>query len=222
MTFDEAIPEISPTPGPATPLRKTSSLSLKLAVAIAALVIFTVFITWRARVLEATLQRERDEPALIGQQAPGFSAASLDGRSVSLADFHGQKNVVVSFWASWCGPCRIEMPALIEFYKNNHTVSSDFELLAVSIDEDAKDASDFATAQKLVFPVLLDPHQRVANAFEVEGIPSMFIIDKNGKVIYAHSGYDMAMEFQLKRELGLEITPGSASKNKKNAEDSTE
>jgi peroxiredoxin len=185
-------------PAPVKPV-----LSLKIILSIAALAIFTILITWRARVLETTLQDESAEPSLVNKPAPEFSATTLDGQTVSLADFRGKKKVVVSFWASWCGPCRLEMPALIQFYKKNHTASSDFELLAVSIDEDTKEATDFASAQKLNFPVLLDPTQKVANAYNVDGIPTMFVIDKEGKIIYGKIGYDMLMEAMLSRQLGI-------------------
>jgi peroxiredoxin len=171
--------------------------------AIAVLAISTILITWRASILEKSLERESEQPELVDKVAPDFSATTLDGRTVSLADFRGQKRVIVSFWASWCGPCRLEMPELAKFYKDNHDDSSDFEILAVSIDEDPKDASDFVTAQKLAFPVLLDPHQKMANAYEVEGIPTMFVIDKDGKVIYGRAGFEPNMEFQLARELGI-------------------
>lgn len=179
------------------------ALSMKAILAIGFLAAFTILLIWRASVLETRLIRESEEPALIDKPAPDFSASTLDGQTVSLASFRGQKNVVVSFWASWCGPCKLEMPNLIKFYKTNHNPSSDFEILAISIDEDTKDAADFAAAQKLNFPVLLDPKQRVAKSYEVEGIPTLFVIDKTGKIIYGHQGFDMAMEYQLSRELGI-------------------
>jgi peroxiredoxin len=169
---------------------------------------FTILITWRARVLETTLEREDTQPALVYKPAPDFSASTLDGRTVSLADFRGQKKLVVAFWASWCGPCRLEMPNLIQFYKRNHSDASDFEVLAVSIDEDPKDAENFATSMKLNFPVLIDPRQKIANAYEVDGIPTMFVIDKGGKVIYGHAGFDSAMEYQLARELEITLKTG--------------
>ena len=184
-----------------TPARP--GLSAPAIFGIIALAIFTVVITWRAHVLETILQDETETPGLVDKVAPDFSASTLDGRTVSLAEFRGQKNVVVSFWASWCGPCRLEMPGLTQFYKKNHTDSSDFEILAVSIDEDPKNASEFATAQKLAFPVLLDSRHKVADAYDVEGIPTMFVIDKNGKVVYGHYGFDTTMEFQLNRLLGI-------------------
>jgi peroxiredoxin len=188
-------------------------LSIKTILGIAALAALTVLLTWRARVLETTLQREREEPSLTGKPAPDFSASTLDGRTVALADFRGQKKVVVSFWASWCGPCRLEMPALVKFYKTNHNASSDFEILAVSIDESTKDAAEFATAQKLNFPVLLDPSQKMAKAYEVDGIPTMFVIDKDGKITSGRVGFDVTMEYRLARELGI--------KEKKPAEGAT-
>lgn len=178
-------------------------LSSRALVGVAVLAIITVALTWRASVLEATLHRQDEQPALVDRPAPDFSALTLDGSTVSLADFRGQKRVVVAFWASWCGPCRLEMPSLIEFYKKNHSDSSDFEILAVSIDEDTKAAENFATAQKLNFPVLLDPSQKVANAYGVEGIPTMFVIGKDGKVIFGHTGYSMGMEYRLAGELGI-------------------
>ena len=177
--------------------------SVKAIVGVIFLAIFTIFITWRAHVLELTLQGESERPMLVNETAPDFSASTLDGRTVSLTDFHGQKNLVVAFWASWCGPCRLEMPVLTKFYQRNHKDSSDFEILAVSIDEDSKDAAGFAAEQKLNFPVLLDPREKMASDYQVYSIPTLFVIDKTGKIIYGHSGFDAVLEYQLARELGI-------------------
>jgi len=187
-------------------------LSAPAVLGVVVLALLTILLTWRASILETALQRQSEQPELVDKPAPDFSALTLDGRTVSLADFRGQKKVVVSFWASWCGPCRLEMPSLIQFYKTNHRDASDFEILAVSIDEDPKAAADFATAMKLNFPILVDPDQKIANAYQVEGIPTMFVIDKDGKVIYGRAGYDATMTFQLASELGI--------KDNKNAEGS--
>ena len=170
------------------------------------LAVTTVLLTWRARVLEVTLERQSQEPDLVQKQAPDFAAATLDGRTVRLADFRGQKKVVVSFWASWCGPCRLEMPELVQFYKANHTPESDFELLAISIDDDTQAAAEFATSEKLNFPVLLDPRQKTASAYGVDGIPTVFVIGKDGKITYGHIGYDGMMEYRLADALGIELT----------------
>jgi peroxiredoxin len=178
-------------------------LSPAALIGVAILALITILLTWRSGVLETTLEQQDEQPALVGSPAPDFSALALDGRTVSLADFRGRKKVVVAFWASWCGPCRLEMPSLVKFYKENHSDSSDFELLAVSIDEDTKAAEGFAAVEKLMFPVLLDPRQKMASAYDVHGIPTMFVIDKAGKVIYGKAGYDMTMEFRLAGALGI-------------------
>jgi len=178
-------------------------LSATAILSITVLAVCTVLLTWRASLLETALQRESEQPELVEKPAPDFSALTLDGRTVSLADFRGQKKVVVAFWASWCGPCRLEMPSLVQFYKRNHSDSSDFEILAVSIDEDPKAAADFAATMKLNFPVLVDPRQKMATAYGVEGIPTMYVIDTAGKVIYGHAGYDADMEYRLANELGI-------------------
>lgn len=175
--------------------------SVKAFVLIAVLAAFTIFITWRARLLETTLE----QPTNVNTPAPDFWAATPDGRTVSLADFRSQKKVVVIFWASWCAPCRFEMNALNWFYQRNHTASSDFEILAISVDLDTEEATNFATAQKLTFPVLLDPRERVAKAFEQKGLPTTFIIDKKGNITYGHVGYDDRSIPQLARELGIAL-----------------
>jgi thiol-disulfide isomerase/thioredoxin len=105
-------------------ISRWSALSIKAFLGIAALSVLTVFLTWRAYLLETDLQRRSQQPLLADRQAPDFAASTLDGRRVSLADYRGQKKVVVAFWASWCGPCRLEMPALTKFYKENHRADS--------------------------------------------------------------------------------------------------
>jgi peroxiredoxin len=194
-----------------------SRLPISAILGTAALTVLTVFLTWRAYLLETDLQRQSRQPFLVDRQAPDFSASTLDGRTVSLADYRGQKKVVVAFWASWCGPCRLEMPALTKFYKENHGAGSEFEILSVSIDEDIREAANFATAQQLNFPVLLDPRQKIATDYKVEGIPTMFVINKDGKITHGHVGYEMSMEYWLPRELGIrrkqpaEGEPGGSS-----------
>jgi peroxiredoxin len=95
------------------------------------------------------------------------------------------------------------MPDLARFYKRHHTDSSDFEILAVSVDREPKDAEEYAAGQKLRFPVLLDSHEKMADNYGVYSIPTMFVIDKNGRIVYGHSGYNATMEYRLASELGI-------------------
>jgi peroxiredoxin len=170
---------------------------------ISILAIFTVFITWRAKALESALLLRAQTPALTNEMAPEFALPSLDGQTVSLADYKGKKKLIVSFWASWCGPCRLEMPALRAFYERYHKTSPNFEIVAISIDDDRAPAEAFATQAKLPFPVLLDLAGKTAAAYGVESIPLLYVIDESGRVIYAHVGFDMTLEIQLVLELGL-------------------
>lgn len=99
------------------------------------------------------------------------------------------------------------MGALNSFYRAHHTASSDFEILVISIDEDTAQAAHFATEKKLTFPVLLDPHETVARAYEQNGVPTLFVIDQHGDISYAHVGFDRrdAFERVLAGELGINV-----------------
>jgi peroxiredoxin len=171
--------------------------------AIAALAVFTVFITWRVKRLEKSMLSRTSASVMISKSAPEFTLPALNGDTVSLADYRGKKTVVVSYWASWCGPCKVELPELREFYKRYHKADANFEILAISIDDQKGDAEKYAEAEKLPFPVLFDPQSKTADAYSVEGIPTMFVIDKSGKIVHAHVGLEQAMQIQLMGELGL-------------------
>lgn len=172
--------------------------------AIVALAVFTGWITWLAKGLETRTGGADRAGEMVHKPAPAFALPSLDGRTVSLAEYRGKKRVVVSFWASWCGPCRMELPVLRAFYQRMHKPDSDFEILAVSIDTDREPAESYATEAKLPFPVLLDASWKTSDAYLVSGIPTFFVIDKDGKVIFAHTGFDPGLEILLAHELGIQ------------------
>lgn len=115
------------------------------------------------------------------KRAPDFSLLDLHGRKVGLKQFRG-KIVLLNFWATWCGPCKEEMPFLQVLHQQFK--EKDFVLLTVSVDyEGVKPVQEFINKQRYTFPVLLDPQCEVLDLFEVKGIPTTFIIDKKGKML---------------------------------------
>jgi peroxiredoxin len=171
--------------------------------ALIALAAFTIFITWRAKLLEASIARTGTTVELLHKPAPQVTLASLDGRKVSIADFRDKKAVVVTFWASWCGPCRMEMPILRDFYKKKAQANTDFEILAISLDDDREAAEIAATELKMPFPVLLDSAHAAADAYQVQAIPTLMIVDKDGKVTFGKVGFDATLEMQLNAHFGI-------------------
>ncbi|MBN3033677.1 MAG: TlpA family protein disulfide reductase [Candidatus Saganbacteria bacterium] len=112
--------------------------------------------------------------------AVAFSLPDLAGRQVRLADFRG-KVVVLNFWASWCPPCRAEMPSLQRLM--GRMKGRRFALLTVNLDQDSKVARDFLKQVNYTFPVLFDPKSKVAGRYIVTAYPTTFIIGKRGRVL---------------------------------------
>ena len=115
------------------------------------------------------------------KRAPDFSLLDLNGKKVGLSQFRG-KIILLNFWATWCGPCKEEMPFLEILHQQFK--EKDFVVLTISVDyEEAKIVREFISKQRYTFPVLLDPKCEVLDLFEVKGIPTSFIIDKKGKML---------------------------------------
>jgi peroxiredoxin len=130
--------------------------------------------------------------------APDFTLRGSDGRNVRLDELRGQV-VLVNFWATWCGPCREEMPRLDTLYQKYH--KSGFVLLGVNVDDDPHTA--LATAAKLgvSFPVLLDTDKKVSKLYDLNTMPSTIVIDRDGKVRYLHRGYRTGTEGDYEQQI---------------------
>lgn len=111
----------------------------------------------------------------IGDSGPDFKLQDLAGKEVSLKDFRG-KAVVLNFWATWCPPCRAELPD----FQKEHKGARDFVILTVNQQEDKKTVSSFMNKGKYTFPVLLDLKGTVGSLYQVRGIPTTYFIDKKG------------------------------------------
>ncbi|MGD0360644.1 MAG: TlpA disulfide reductase family protein [Bryobacteraceae bacterium] len=171
--------------------------------ALAALALFTILITWRAKLLDTRIASNDKTVEMLHKPAPGITLTALDGRHVSIADFRGKKALIVTFWASWCGPCRMEMPVLRDFYQKRAQAKTDFEILAISLDDDREAAETAATELKMPFPVLLDSAHAAADAYQVRAIPTLMVIDVEGKVAYAQVGLDSSLEMHLDGQVGM-------------------
>jgi len=116
-------------------------------------------------------------PPRIGAQAYNFALNDLQGSPVLLSDFRG-KSVMINFWATWCGPCRAEIPAMVELY--NERRDQGFEILAINVGESAGSVAGFVERFDMRFPVLLDPTGKVAVAYTVRGMPTSVFVDEQG------------------------------------------
>ncbi|WP_040210459.1 TlpA disulfide reductase family protein [Clostridium polynesiense] len=119
------------------------------------------------------------------EAASDFKLKDLSGKEVSLSDFKGKK-IFLNFWASWCPPCKAEMPDMEKLYQE--TKDSDLVILAVNIGEGRPTASKFIKENKLNFPVLLDDTTAIALKYEVASIPTSYFIDKDGNISAKHIG----------------------------------
>ncbi|HTC16107.1 MAG TPA: TlpA disulfide reductase family protein [Steroidobacteraceae bacterium] len=121
-----------------------------------------------------------------GSAAPSFTLGSNGGKEISLAQYKGQV-VMINFWASWCGPCREEMPLLESIYKKYNRLG--FTMLGVNVEPDSKAANDWLKQTPVSFPILYDTDSKVSKLYEVAGMPSTVIIDRNGTLRVLHRGY---------------------------------
>ena len=122
---------------------------------------------------------------VIGAPAPDFTLTDLDGNTVTLSALQGQV-VILNFWATWCGPCRLEMPLLqatADTYRDQGLT-----VLAVDLDDPLADVQDFRTELGLTFPLLLDPGTTVTDLYRVRGWPTSYIINRDGVVDRQHIG----------------------------------
>lgn len=118
--------------------------------------------------------------------APAFSLPSRSGDTVALGQLKG-KVVMLNFWASWCGPCRQEMPLLEQMHKRYSSLG--FTLVGVNVDANSKDAEEWLSKTPVSFPVLFDRESKVSKMYDVSAMPSTVFIDRQGNVRYLHRGY---------------------------------
>ncbi len=133
-----------------------------------------------------SLREDVARPVARGVEAPTFTLPLLEGGApVALEDYRGQV-VMLNFWATWCKPCEDEMPAMDRLYR---ALSPEgFEMLAVSVDEESELVAAFRQRLGVSFPILLDPAQNVARAYQTTGFPESLLIDQEGMIVERYIG----------------------------------
>lgn len=118
--------------------------------------------------------------------AANFTLIDRNGKAVSLAQFKGEV-VMLNFWASWCKPCRQEMPLLEQLYKRYKALG--FTLVGVNVDEDSAKGAALLQDVPVTFPVVFDAKSEVSTLYKLQGMPSSIFIDRQGQLRYLHTGY---------------------------------
>ncbi len=132
--------------------------------------------------------------------APNFTLKSNSGKNLQLSEQRGQV-IMLNFWASWCGPCRKEMPYLEALYKKYKHLG--FTVWGLNVDENSNNAKTLLDEIKVSFPILFDPKNKIPEKYELEAMPSTYMIDRDGKIRFAHQGYlpgyEQTYEKQIKQ-----------------------
>jgi thiol-disulfide isomerase/thioredoxin len=209
--------------------------SLKRTILVVCIVAFVIgllslagWANWQNRKVKLAIQQSRDSQAvlvaddsggmphmtspLVGKKAPAFTLTDLNGKKVSLSNYKG-KAVQINFWATWCAPCKIETPWLLELKKQY--ADQGFEILGVSVDDLDKDdpkklASDIADISKgaqqlhISYPVLIDGDSIATPYGNVEVYPTSFFVDRNGTIVGASMGLTSKDELEdnIRKALG--------------------
>ncbi len=138
---------------------------------------------------DAAMKSDQDR-----KPAPSFSLKDADGKPVTLADYKG-KVVLVNFWATWCGPCEVEIPWFIEFqqkYKNQ-----DFAVLGISMDDDGwKSVKPYVAAHKINYQIVIGDEKTSTLYGSVDSLPTSFIVDRSGRIAAQHVGLVDKSDYQ--------------------------
>lgn len=125
----------------------------------------------------------------VGDKAIDFKLSDLSGKAVTLSQFKGKK-VIINFWATWCPPCKEEMPVMEEFYKNNR---ENIEVLAINIDPQYN-VEEYKESMGLTFPILLDKDDKINKAYDILTVPTTYVINEQGIITHKQIGAITSLE----------------------------
>ncbi len=136
-----------------------------------------------------------------GSEAPEFALETVGGDTFRLSDYRGDV-VLLNFWATWCGPCRVEMPALQQQYESRR--SAGFVVAGVNAGESRRAVRSYGSELGLTFPLLLDPREEVQRLYQIRAYPTSILVDQEGKIVKVHFGVlTEALLDQYLIELGI-------------------
>lgn len=134
----------------------------------------------------------------VSGPAPDFTLKSRDGKNIRLSELQGQV-VMINFWASWCGPCRQEMPHLEAIHKEY--VDYGFTLLGVNVDEKQELAEKLLAQIPVSFPILFDPSSSVSKKYNIDAMPTTILIDRDGNLRHLHRAYRPGFEDMYRNQI---------------------
>jgi peroxiredoxin len=134
--------------------------------------------------------------ASVTVPAPNFTLKNLAGKNIKLSELTGNV-VLINFWASWCGPCRQEMPLLNAIHNKYKPLG--FTVLGVNVEEKVANARSFIGERPVDFPILLDNKNRISKLYNVVAMPTTVVIDRDGKIRFIHQGYQSGDEVKYRK-----------------------
>jgi thiol-disulfide isomerase/thioredoxin len=147
--------------------------------------------SWLASLVAGCLIISPAMAAVISGAAPDFTLKSAGGENLRLSEYRGEV-VLINFWASWCGPCREEMPLLDQLHSRYRSLG--FTVLGVNVEEDPHKAKELLKDLHVSFPVLFDDHSTVSRLYDIAAMPSTVLVDRNGNMRYLYKGYQPGLE----------------------------
>ena len=179
---------------------KRNALVFSAVVVTVAAMIYTGAYKSRMSSVQA-LDKESLSGQIVGKQAPDFELETLDGKKVKLSDYKG-KAVLLNFWATWCGPCKIEMPWFVQFEKDYR--DQGFEIVGVAMDDSKKEAiADFAKEMGVNYTILRGKESVGELYGGVMGLPTSFYIGRDGKIVGEHQGLNSRSDIEDKIKAAL-------------------
>lgn len=171
---------------PPLPRRRASAAKI--------LILLGVLLLAAALILLTLPEHGKVVPPVVGKPMPDLNLTGLDGRPVNLSDYKG-KPVLINAWATWCPPCRAEMPDLQALYETYRT--SGFTVLALNAGEPQPQVRDFVTQNGFTFPILLDPNSATLDALGIFDFPTSIFVGPDGLVKIIHIGLYTPQALQM-------------------------